>query len=597
MAKEIRAEQRRGGPLVVVTGGFHTVVLPDLVEKLPRRSPVKIEVDDEDRCTVLVRYSFDQLDALNGYSAGMQSPEYYDRVWQGLDSDPDDALLRAATDTIVEIGRLTRDRDMPVRLSVADEIAALAQARGMARFRDHTGPTREDVLDAMRSCFVKGAMESEGAMLMQTVRTVLAGDRIGVVPPDTPAPPIVDDFNRQCRQLKLALDDSTPKNRHLHLYRSARHRRISQFFHRCQFLDVPLAQMRAGPDFVRGFGLDLLREQWSYAWRPGIEARLIELAVRGSTISEAAVSMLGEHSRRLSEEGQGRSARAGVELLLEACRMGLHEVAVELLAGVAVTLGEDPDFAEVVASVGQLALLHEARAPLEGERLQDLPAILRAGYERGCTLLDDCARLPDDRVAEVLDGISRLRELIRGDLTALSLDPDLLLDTAGRLAARADATPAVAGAAIGVLFGEGRIDARALVQAVDGFLRSTPAGGSGRAGYLRGLLLTCRQTLWQVPGLIERLELILEEWSEQEFLDSLPEMRLGFSTLTPREVERVADSVADMYSAEGRDGDGLGDLVHHDVDEAEMLLGVRITAAVRAQLERDGLGAWLETGG
>ena len=49
---------------------------------------------------------------------------------------------------------------MNIALSTADEIAALQQARLLAALRGHPGPTREDLLDGVRSCFVKGAMDA-----------------------------------------------------------------------------------------------------------------------------------------------------------------------------------------------------------------------------------------------------------------------------------------------------------------------------------------------------------------------------------------------------------------------------------------------------
>src|SRR5262249_32034958 len=72
MAGAIRDELNKGTErIVVVTGGFHTVVLPQLVAtgKSVSRPPTKRKQDDALDC--LIRYSFEQLDALNGYAAGM----------------------------------------------------------------------------------------------------------------------------------------------------------------------------------------------------------------------------------------------------------------------------------------------------------------------------------------------------------------------------------------------------------------------------------------------------------------------------------------------------------------------------------------------
>ena len=213
------------GPVLVVTGGFHTCALPALVQQSPVR-PRPAQVDPTDTQTVLIRYSFEQLDSLNGYSAGMPAPAYYDRFWQQAcgapapktkkrePTKPAEPFLETASQLLVEIGRLTRERELAIALSTADEIAALEQARRLAHVRGHPGPTREDLLDGVRSCFVKGAMDAEGAVLMGLVRHVLAGTAIGEVPPDAGVPPIVEDFRVQARQLKLSIADSTPrKNR------------------------------------------------------------------------------------------------------------------------------------------------------------------------------------------------------------------------------------------------------------------------------------------------------------------------------------------------------------------------------------------------
>ena len=49
-----------------------------------------------------------------------------------------------------------------------------------------------------------------------------------------------------------------------------------------QYLDTDLARWQGGPDFLTGSRLELLFEEWSYAWTPLVEARLIELSGDGA---------------------------------------------------------------------------------------------------------------------------------------------------------------------------------------------------------------------------------------------------------------------------------------------------------------------------
>ncbi len=63
--------------------------------------------------TWLMRYSFDQLDALAGYASGMPSPAYYDRLWhKTVSARPCCSGDALAAEVIVEIGRLAREREL-----------------------------------------------------------------------------------------------------------------------------------------------------------------------------------------------------------------------------------------------------------------------------------------------------------------------------------------------------------------------------------------------------------------------------------------------------------------------------------------------------
>ncbi|NJK53923.1 MAG: hypothetical protein HC936_16020, partial [Leptolyngbyaceae cyanobacterium SU_3_3] len=97
-----------------------------------------------------MRYSFEQLDAINGYAAGMPAPEYYQRIWQSIqtyNSQSDHPFLTVTNEWLVDISAQTRSHRHMSGLSTADAIAALEQSRRLAQFRGHPAPLREDLLD------------------------------------------------------------------------------------------------------------------------------------------------------------------------------------------------------------------------------------------------------------------------------------------------------------------------------------------------------------------------------------------------------------------------------------------------------------------
>ena len=588
-----RAVASRGpndGPILVVTGGFHTVALPFLTANASKLAPTAKRSSDAVQ-QALIRYSFEQLDALNGYEAGMPSPSYYNQFWRELSAGNLSPHSEIATSILVEIGNLTRERDMQVALSVADEIAALQQASLLASFRGHSGPTREDLLDGVRSCFVKGGMDAEGTVIMGIVAHVLSGKEIGNVPAGAGVPPIVASFRREAERSRLDIQDSLKRRVTLEIYRKPQHRRTSRFLYSLSFLRVPFAALAAGPDFVRGTGLERIHEHWQYSWSPMTEGGLVEAAIYGATVEEAAINRLREAIARLDEEGKGRSAVVAVSMLLHACRMGLHRHTFDLLALITSRIGEEPSFVGAVSAANQLLLLWQSREPLEAHSLVEVPQLLQAAYLRACYLVQALAQCPEDEVPATLDCLASVRELLTAAPDGL-LDADLFWDAATGILTSPNQSHStystIAGAVAGLLHTAGRMNQAELDSLVVGSLFGI-SDSQRRVGFLRGLMKTCRETAWQNRPLIQSLDAILCEWNETEFIEALPSLRLALADLTPRETDRVALLVAGL-----RGEQSLGEVVHLETTEREFDRNRRITALVLDSLQIDGLGHWVQ---
>jgi hypothetical protein len=475
------------------------------------------------------------------------------------------------------------------KLSTADEIAALEQTRRLARFRGHAGgPTREDLLDSVRSCFVKGALDGEGQLLMDLVYGVLAGQVVGDLPAGVGVPPIVDDFRRQAASLRLKIADSTPKRLALDIYRKAGHRRASRFLQSLCFLEVPFAWPLAGPDFVRGVSLQRRQEHWEYRWSPQTASRLIEHALYGATIEEATLALLEERIARLEDEGQARSALAVVRMLIMACRMGLHAyVGARLLQLIATNIAADVSLVSVAAAIGELCLLWDSREPLEAHRLAAVPRLAVAAYTRACYLLPTLANAPPEGHKAVLAHLNGLRELLSGGRAEL-FDAELFYDGLARTGALTPCAARIAGGIAGLLFGAGRLREDELIRRLDAQLDSSSLDSSTvGAEFLSGLLSTCREAAWSLPGVLASVDKRLSAWDEDQFLHALPELRLAFAHLTPRATDRVAQGVAALYGREQ-----LGRLHTPQVREADVLLGVKVEQLLRESLARDGLQEW-----
>ena len=84
------------------------------------------------------------------------------------------------------------------------------------------------------------------------------------------------------------------------------------------------------------------------------------------------------------------------------------------------------------------------------------------------------------------------------------------------------------------------------------------------------------------------LDRLIAQWSDDTFVEHLPELRLAFSRLTPAETDRVASLVAGLHGKRG-----LGALRSYDVDEHEVAAHLAASATVAQLLTDEGLGEWV----
>lgn len=589
MAEAIRAVEAEfpGRPVFVLTGGFHSVALPGLLAAGPGVQERATPPPPDDRAC-LVRYSFAQLDALNGYHSGMPAPAYFEAVWRAVESGRDPWRELAAT-TLVELGQATRTSRSTQSVTVADEIAALEQAEQLAALRGHPGPLREDIFDGVRSAFLKGEADVEGNHLLGWLHEHFRGGEVGDVPPEAGAPPLLEDFRRQAARLRLDLSVSLRRRSELELYRKARHRELSRFFHRVRFLEAPFGICLAGPDFLHGTGLDRLVEAWEWQWTPLTDARLVEAAVEGDTLEIACTARLQRQAAALGRHGPDARAPGAVKLLVQACRLGLQSAAGELPGLIGQALGAEPEFPPVVECLVTLGQLWRAREPLEARRVAGLPGLIDLAGQRALYLAQDLWRVGEAAAPAALEALLTLFAVAREPQEEW-LDAEALGGCLLRLARDSRLVALLQGGCVGLAWALGRLPLEELVRRAEGALLLAPDQAASALAFLTGLLETARELAWREPRLLAAIDALLHGWDEDEFISRLPHLRLAFAALSPRETDQVAAAVAAHH--------GVGDLPRPLLpagSEQELLLALRTQQHALEALRRDGLEAWIPT--
>ena len=576
------------GPIVVVTGAFHTPALLDALDSAPEAPDAGAPDAPDPRPGTggwLIRYDFARLDSLRGYGAGMPSPGLWRRAWRAR-TEPGTSGRDFAAGVVLDVAAALRGLGQP--LGTAQVEAAVEQALGLAALRGRAWPGRTDLLDALRSCLVKDDAGLSGN-LGAAVASVFAHSRPGEVPAGACAPPLVAEVRERLAAMRFMLDDALEHRTALDTARKPRHRERRELLAAMRFVGSGFAWQTGGADLVAGTGAGQFVEEWAYAWTPAVEAELVRAAERAPTLDALIRARLAE--RLGSEPG----AEALAALLIELVVMGESGLAGAVCDALEPALADLSGLGALAEVLHRLMDLVEGSGRLSpGRAAERSRAMVRRGVASLAELVAEAAGLEDDEAADAVDALMSVRDLLVR-LGRTAADPD-----AGRQAVAREvdvlrrtraAAPILVGCATGIAASIGSLSRAEVAGAVVAHL-SAGADPGRLADFLVGLVRACPDLVLRAPDTLEAVTRALTGLDEPGFLAILPDLRRAFTALRPTETHRLAEQVAALTGARASQID-----VVWRIDPQWAEAGRRLEADLVAGLVRDGLGQWAGSSG
>jgi hypothetical protein len=530
MASQIRKMlSEQGGPILVVTGGYHSLALharlngstdPNLVdpaEHLP--APL---TQGEERGIALTPYSYHRLDSLTGYDAGMPNPGYYHRMWQDRQANKPIAHRKLMFD----VARALRDRKQ--RVSAADLIAAESCASALARIRGHGEVWRTDLLDGLIGALIKDELTAGGTHpLLDAAHEVLRGNARGALAEGAALPPLVRDLQRLLQEADL---QPLPAIREITLDLSLEpDRQRSRLLHRLQILGIAGFTRLGGTDFTSRNDLSRLWEKWSMQWNPEFDSSAIEAARYGPTLADAAANRLTEQARALQ-----RSAEQGAILLLRASLADLNAIASTLHAQLEVLVNQDGEFLSVTAALSHLLYLYQFDETMATRGRADVGHILREAFSRGLWLLETLGQMIDPD-GQTVRGVAHLLDAFERCEQTLALDRIEFFTVLNRVVQDRAQGAAIRGAALGALWVLNQSDSQQVQTELKLFADPQHLGD-----FLTGLFAIAREVVQRERELLLAIDQTLAGYADEDFLAALPSLRLAFTYFTPREKHYMA---------------------------------------------------------
>ncbi|MCM1399385.1 MAG: DUF5682 family protein [Clostridium sp.] len=572
MRQKISDAKKKFQKIVVVTGGFHTYGLLYGQEQYSLHN-----IKKENQGVYVMPYSMEATDGLNGYASGMPFPAFYQSVWERLqnavakenettaesDRSTDKSVFHSTGDCTGNVWQIYRDVVLQFLVSTGksvrkktgspstyDEICALNMAENLASLRGKKCIGAYELWDSVLSSYVKGEYTRATDLPMRTLKTGLTGKAIGKLCKDAKMPPLVHDFNENCRKHRLKVGSTVKTEIVLNIFSSEKHRTLSEFFHQMDYLATDFAVLVKGPRLTLRKDRNLIREVWSYKWSTQVIASLIASSVYGGTLPEATLNKI---KSELKKNVNGAKAS---ECLIRMFEMGLDSKLGDALARLERILLEDDDFFSLAKTFSNLIMVDELSGLYRSDL--DVTGLTQTVYRKLITALPHMAELKDEAVTETMEALKTLFTIL--DKDKYKDDRQMFVDALYALVEKEEINPNLLGCSMGILYGLGCMDADLIGRKCAGFLAGTGEKQLEAAGVFRGLFFAARDLLLVGDEFIKIIDGFIGRVEDAQFMQMLPQLRIAFGYFTPTEIEKIGGVIAGMYGMQKQEFNRLADV-------------------------------------
>jgi len=531
MAEKIIEYKKKFSRILVVTGGFHTAGLMELLAEgnIDRQKEIKGEA-------YLIPYSFEECDQLKGYESGMPYPAFYQTVYEKMNKGERDALEKTTLLYITKIAKELRSHKESISLS--EEAAAYQMGLGLASLREKKACGLYELMDGVRSAFVKGELNISTSFVLECEKKLLRGKKIGKISNTAPIPPIVLDFQENAKKFKMDISTSLGKSTNLDIISKERHRENSVFLHRMRFLENPFAVKTYGPDYENQRDLKLIREKWNYAYSGKVNAALIEKSHMGGTVLEAAENSLADKIKNNCHN----SGQASF-WLISAGVMALFGYAQRLLEVVKNEISEDHSFVSLAECISCLSFLRGIRYVLRIDYADRLTELIETAFIKTVAMLPTVTAGDEKEDFKIASICKKLYQVSVSDDLREGTDKESLIEAMKDLLESGNCPPSTAGAVTGLLYNAGSIPAEKMMWHVNSYFSAAGEMLTFSGRYLRGLFLTSKDIIFYDNDFINGLNSVIQGFDYESFLQLLPDFRLSFTYFSPMEINQISEKV------------------------------------------------------
>lgn len=562
MASNIR--DYKGRKTLVITGGFHSVVLPSLIS-----DEIDIDIDNQvskeltqNNKNYLIPYNVQNISSLNGYGAGIYYPYYYK------------ILLKNALnprDTFVEL--LTKySRNKKKQIPLPKIISAVDLAYGLASLRDKKSPGVYELFDGAISAFTEFNQYFDISGILDDFKKYLIGNEYGQVNDMSNLPPIVEDFQFQIEKYNFTKANTTYT---LNLLDNRNAYRRSVFLNKLLYLEIDFAVKIKGIDL---FDIDIdnsMAQIYKISSKELIMPSIIEVAFLGESIDMAVQSKLKLEIRKAD------SLSSAVSSLKVCAVLQIDSNIDEIIGKIRYMIVEENNIFEMARAfedVSKMAYYYETFGSEHSLKLDNLVNEL---YIKLMILFQNLEEMTIEDEGKLSSSLNDIYSFVSRSIND-SIDKSLFEESLIVLSSKRWTT-SLKGISLSILYVLGLINEKELILEINNNFVLSERKIEGTILFLKYLLLNNYQLLLNNNKFLIILNDFISDIDTDNFLKILPDLRKTFTRLRPTETIRLSKNIRELNDI------SKNPLVKFDISEEDFIRNSKVEELCIKELKQRGI--------
>ncbi len=515
MRQTVRKATKKGyEKIAIVCGAWHGPAIREWKNITAASDKARLKGLKKEKYSVSwIPWNYERLSFSSGYGAGVVSPAWYELLFRYKTSISIRWMSRA--------GRLLRKEGLEA--PPANVLEAVRLSDTLTALRHKPLPELPELEDAAVTVFCHGDRK-----LFELVRKKLViGQKLGKVPERLTTIPLQKDFEKKIKSAYLtkAYKSTEAETKELDLRKNTQ-LLASKLLHSLLILDVPWGKIMKGSQYKTGS----FSEKWKLKWSPDYIVRIIQSAIYGNTVEEAALNKMKEKLQNTDSLKDlavlmDQSIKADIPAVISVLSRKMQQVAA-LTKDILTLMETLPALVQVYKYGNQRnSDLHFFK-----ELIEEMVPRIQVGLPGACSGIEE------ELAKEVHSHLVKAHHAVllyqQKEMTA---DWHLTLKTLGGVHS---VHLRIQGWAWRTLFDRGKVSLESMERIIKGYLVSSKAPmdfALWLEGFLdgSGLLLIHNPSFWTV----------LDEWisniPQDQFEVILPVLRRSFSFFQPPERQKM----------------------------------------------------------